>query len=66
MLALINTIYHITDIRHSLFPIEYPDSSNDGIAYVFHVENWSDKKAVFGDVSNGVLFLIILSFNINY
>ncbi|EXX69589.1 hypothetical protein RirG_094700 [Rhizophagus irregularis DAOM 197198w] len=49
-LALINTIYHITDIRHSLFPIEYPDSSNDGIAYVFHVENWADKKAVFGDI----------------
>ncbi|RGB26473.1 hypothetical protein C1646_770398 [Rhizophagus diaphanus] len=50
MLALINTIYHITDIRHSLFPIEYPDSSNNGIAYVFHVENWADKKAVFGNI----------------
>ena len=50
-LALINTIYHITDIRHSLFPIEYPDSSNDGIAYIFHVANWTDKKAVFNDVN---------------
>lgn len=50
-LALINTIYHITDIRHSLFPIEYPDSSDDGIAYVFHVKNWTDKKAVFNNVS---------------
>ena len=49
-LALINTVYHITDIRHSLFPIEYPDTSNDGIAYVFHVENWTDKKAVFNNV----------------
>ncbi|GBC31766.2 uncharacterized protein OCT59_013015 [Rhizophagus irregularis] len=49
-LALINTIYHITDIRHSLFPIEYPDSSNNGIANVFHVENWTNKKAVFSDI----------------
>jgi len=63
--ALISTIYHITDIRHSLFPIEYPDSSNNGIAYIFHVENWTDKKAVFSDVNDEVLFLIILSFNIN-
>ncbi|CAB5359646.1 unnamed protein product [Rhizophagus irregularis] len=55
-LALINTIYHITDIHHSLFPIEYPDSSNDGIAYVFHVENWADKKAVFGDISDGIQY----------
>lgn len=56
-MALINTIYHIADIRHSLFPIEYPESSDNGIAYVFHVENWTDKKAVFNDVNDGVLFL---------
>lgn len=49
-LALVNTVYHITDVRHSLFPIEYPDSSDNGIAYIFHVENWTDKKAVFNDV----------------
>ena len=49
-LALINSVYQITDIQHSLFPIEYPDSSDNGIAYVFHVENWTDKKAVFNDV----------------
>ncbi|PKY54200.1 hypothetical protein RhiirA4_472871 [Rhizophagus irregularis] len=50
-LALINTIYHITNIHHSLFPIKYLYSSNNGIAYVFHVENWANKKAVFGDYS---------------
>ncbi|CAB4477524.1 unnamed protein product [Rhizophagus irregularis] len=49
-LALISSVYHITDIRHSLFPIEYPDTSDDGIAYVFHVENWTDKKAVFNNI----------------
>ena len=45
----------MSDIRHSLFPIEYPDSSDDGIAYVFHIENWTNKKAVFNDV-NEVFF----------
>ena len=50
-LALINSVYQISDIRHSLFPIEYPDSSDDGIVYIFHVENWTDKKAVFNDVN---------------
>lgn len=55
-MAVISSVYQISDIRHLLFPIEYPDSSDDGIAYVFHVKNWSDKKAVFNDV-NEVLFL---------
>jgi len=50
-LVLINTMYHITDIRHSLFPIEYPDSSDNGIAYIFHFKDWNDKKAVFNDVN---------------
>ncbi|CAB5212101.1 unnamed protein product [Rhizophagus irregularis] len=53
-LALISSVYHITDIRHSLFPIEYPDTSDDGIAYVFHVENWTDKKAVFNNIQYGL------------
>ncbi|CAB4496377.1 unnamed protein product [Rhizophagus irregularis] len=53
-LALISSVYHIIDICYSLFLIEYPDTSDDGIAYVFHVENWTDKKAVFNNIQYGL------------
>ena len=63
-LALINTVYHITDVRHSLFPIEYPDTSDNGIVYVFHIENWTDRKAVFSNVKKFIFqlsFLLIIN-----
>jgi len=41
----------IKDVRHSLVPIEYPEISEKGIAYIYHVENWIDPKAAFHDVS---------------
>ena len=41
----------IKDVRHSLVPIEYPATSEERIAYIFHVENWADPKAAFHDVS---------------
>jgi hypothetical protein len=34
-----------------LVPIEYPATSDEGIAHVYHVENWTDPKAAFHDVS---------------
>ncbi|CAB4477236.1 unnamed protein product [Rhizophagus irregularis] len=39
----------IKDVRHTLVPIEYPATSDEGIAYVYHVENWTDPKAAFHD-----------------
>ncbi|CAB5391889.1 unnamed protein product [Rhizophagus irregularis] len=36
----------IKDVRHTLVPIEYPATSDEGIAYVYHVEN---SKAAFHD-----------------
>ena len=59
-LVLVNSVYHITDIHHSLFPIEYPDISDNGIVYVFHVENWTYKKAVFNDVKKFTFQLFCL------
>ncbi|GBC23064.2 hypothetical protein GLOIN_2v1768496 [Rhizophagus irregularis DAOM 181602=DAOM 197198] len=38
----------IKDVRHTLVPIEYPATSDEGIAYVYHVEN---SKAAFHDVN---------------
>ncbi|CAB4376014.1 unnamed protein product [Rhizophagus irregularis] len=37
----------IKDVRHTLVPIEYPATSDEGIAYVYYVENWTDPKASF-------------------
>ena len=41
----------IKDVRHSLVPIEYPETSEEGVAYIYHIENWEDPKAAFHDVS---------------
>ena len=67
-MAIINSKYHISEIRHCLFPIEYPDTSDDGIAYIFHVENWTDRRAVFNDVNEiyfQLLYFSIIKININ-
>ncbi|CAB4423367.1 unnamed protein product [Rhizophagus irregularis] len=39
----------IKDVRHTLVPIEYPATSDEGIAYVYHVKNWTDPKDAFHD-----------------
>ncbi|CAB4445035.1 unnamed protein product [Rhizophagus irregularis] len=39
----------IKDVRHTLVPIEYPATSDEGIAHMYHVENWTDSKAAFRD-----------------
>ncbi|PKY31967.1 hypothetical protein RhiirB3_449844 [Rhizophagus irregularis] len=43
---------HITvkTIIHSLVPIEYPPTSERGIAIIYHIERWENKEAVFSDV----------------
>ncbi|PKY54922.1 hypothetical protein RhiirA4_474011 [Rhizophagus irregularis] len=43
----------IKDVRHTLVPIEYPATSDEGIAHMYHVENWTDSKAAFRDQSGG-------------
>ncbi|PKB95506.1 hypothetical protein RhiirA5_436584, partial [Rhizophagus irregularis] len=40
----------INDVRHSLVPIEYPETSEEGVAYIYHIENWEDPKAAFRDI----------------
>ncbi|POG57709.1 hypothetical protein GLOIN_2v1791412 [Rhizophagus irregularis DAOM 181602=DAOM 197198] len=43
---------HITvkTIIHSLVPIEYPPTSERGIAIIYHIERWENKEAVFSNV----------------
>ncbi|CAB4406223.1 unnamed protein product [Rhizophagus irregularis] len=43
---------HITvkTIIHSLVPIEYPPTSERGIAIIYYIEGWENKEAAFSDV----------------
>ena len=50
-IAIFTRDTRISDVRHSLVPIEYPPTSEEGIAHIYHVENWTDPKAAFHDVS---------------
>ncbi|CAB4398507.1 unnamed protein product [Rhizophagus irregularis] len=47
---------HITvkTIIHSLVPIEYPPTSERGIAIIYHIEGWENKDAVFSDVQYSI------------
>lgn len=53
----VEEIYYITKqitvktIIHSLTPIEYPPTSEEGVAIVYHVEGWNNVEEVFTDVN---------------
>ncbi|KAF0359995.1 cobalamin biosynthesis protein cobt [Gigaspora margarita] len=37
-------------IYHTLTPIEYPETSLKGIAYMYNIEGWEEPLAAFRDV----------------
>ena len=41
----------VKTIIHSLTPIEYPPTSECGVAIVYHIEGWNNVNAAFSDVS---------------
>jgi hypothetical protein len=41
----------VKTLLHSLTPMEYPPTSEDGVAIVYHIEGWQDMNAAFADVS---------------
>jgi len=49
--AFISDSHQIQDIRYSLLPIEYPATTDEGIAYIFNVEQWDNISSVYGDVN---------------
>ena len=41
----------IKTIIHSLTPVEYPPTSEEGVAIIFHVQGWNNKEvAAFTDI----------------
>ncbi|RIB23103.1 hypothetical protein C2G38_902976 [Gigaspora rosea] len=41
-------------IYHTLTPIEYPETSLEGIAYVYNVEGWEEPLAAFKDIQYSI------------
>ncbi len=41
----------VKTIIHSLTPIEYPPTCEEGVAIIYHVEGWQDINAAFTDVN---------------
>jgi hypothetical protein len=41
----------VKTIIHSLIPMEYPPTSKEGVAIVYHIEGWENKEAAFADVN---------------
>jgi len=40
----------VKTIIHSLTPVEYPPTSKEGVAIVYHVQGWYNEEAAFTDV----------------
>ena len=49
----------VKTILHSLTPIEYPLTSEEGIAIIYHIEGWENINAAFTDVILSLDFIII-------
>ena len=58
----------IKTILHLLTLIEYPPTSEDGVAIVYHIEGWQDVNSAFAEVSiksyNKISFKIIININL--
>jgi hypothetical protein len=48
----------IETIFHSLTPVEYPPTAENGIAIIYHVEGWQNVEAVFSDVNIKFKYII--------
>ncbi|CAG8667545.1 324_t:CDS:2 [Cetraspora pellucida] len=41
-------------VYHTLTPIEYPETSLEGVAYVYNVEGWDEPLAAFKDIQYSI------------
>ncbi|CAJ0848458.1 3791_t:CDS:2, partial [Entrophospora sp. SA101] len=59
--ALFSQDTKIKDVKHTIMPIEYPETSNEGIAYILYVKEWNDVSSVTNDVIKNSVFLFKLT-----
>ena len=55
----------VKTIIHTLTPVEYPPTSEEGVMIVYHVEGWNNIEAAFADINfnfnlNGILHMKFL------
>ncbi|PKY54712.1 hypothetical protein RhiirA4_473675 [Rhizophagus irregularis] len=43
-IASFTTRFHIKNIIHSNVPVEYPSTSPEGVATIFHIADWTDSN----------------------
>lgn len=41
----------VKTIIHSLTPVEYPPTSEEGVAIIYQIQGWNNKEAAFTDVN---------------
>ena len=41
----------VKTVIHSLIPIEYPPTSKEGVAIIYHIDGWENKEMAFMDVN---------------
>ena len=46
----------VKTIIHSLTPVEYPQTSEEGVAIIYHIEGWDNVEAAFTDVNIYFIF----------
>ena len=62
MINLITENLRVGEIRYSALPIEYPPTSEQGIAIVFNIESWESYDAFFDNVYIISINMLILNF----
>ncbi|CAB4379477.1 unnamed protein product [Rhizophagus irregularis] len=40
----------VKTIIHSLTPVEYPPTSEEGVAIIYQIQGWNNKEAAFTDI----------------
>ncbi len=41
----------VKTIIHSLTPLEYLPTSEEGVAIIYYIEGWNNKEAAFADIN---------------
>jgi hypothetical protein len=52
VIHLLTECLKVNEIQHTIFPMEYPPTSSEGIAICYNVENWDSYESAFKNVSN--------------
>jgi len=49
-IACFTSHFHIKNIIHSSVPVEYPSTSPEGVATIFHIADWADSSYAWKNV----------------